>query len=121
MALRMGSLGLFSAALFVFGGCQPKPAPPLRVAAAADLARAFEELRPLFEAETGLPLTVTLGSTGLLARQITQGAPFDLFAAADKSYVDQVVAAGACDGATERRYARGRLVIWVRGSSGGAP
>jgi molybdate transport system substrate-binding protein len=101
-------------------GCKAKPVVPLRVAAAADLAHAFDELRPAFEAQTPGALTVTLGSTGLLARQIIQGAPFDLFLAANSSYVEQVVKAGACDGATEHSYARGRLVIWVKGSDGAA-
>src|SRR5450755_3366956 len=100
-------------------GCKAKPVVPLRVAAAADLAHAFDEIRPAFVAQTPGELTVTLGSTGLLARQIIQGAPFDLFLAANSSYVEQVVKAGACDGATERSYARGRLVVWVKGSDGG--
>jgi molybdate transport system substrate-binding protein len=107
--------------LFAFGfGCKAKPAAPLRVAAAADLAHAFDEIRPAFVAQTSGELTVTLGSTGLLARQITEGAPFDLFLAANSAYVDQVVKAGACDGATAHSYARGRLVIWVKGSEGAA-
>jgi molybdate transport system substrate-binding protein len=101
-------------------GCKAKPVVPLRVAAAADLAHAFDEIRPAFVAQTPGELTVTLGSTGLLARQIIQGAPFDLFLAANSSYVEQVVKAGACDGATEHSYARGRLVIWVKGSDGAA-
>jgi len=63
---------------FVFG-CKAKPPTPLRVAAAADLAHAFDELRPAFTAQTPSDITVTIGSSGLLAKQITQGAPFDLF------------------------------------------
>ncbi|HEX2671941.1 MAG TPA: molybdate ABC transporter substrate-binding protein, partial [Polyangiaceae bacterium] len=52
------------------------------------------------------------------ARQLEQGAPFDLFLAANVSYVDQVVKAGVCDGNTVASYARGRLVIWVTGPGG---
>ena len=104
--------------LLLVPACKPKPVAPMRVAAAADLAHAFDEIRPAFTAQTPGEVTVTLGSTGLLARQITQGAPFDLFMAANSSYVDQVVKAGACDGATVHRYARGRLVIWVKGAEG---
>lgn len=98
--------------------CRPKPAEPLRVAAAADLAHAFTEITPAFSAQAPCDLKLTSGSTGLLARQITQGAPFDLFLAANTSYVEQVVKAGACDGATAHRYARGRLVIWAKGEGG---
>jgi molybdate transport system substrate-binding protein len=53
-----------------------------------------------------------------LAKQVEQGAPFDLFLAANVDFVDRVVKAGACDGATVERYARGRLVIWVKGADG---
>jgi molybdate transport system substrate-binding protein len=111
-----------SAALVVFlalnGGCKAKPPAPLRVAAAADLAHAFDEIRPAFVARTPSDLTVTIGASGLLAKQIMQGAPFDLFLAANTEYVEQVVKAGACDGSTTHLYARGRLVIWVNGTDG---
>jgi molybdate transport system substrate-binding protein len=87
---------------------------PIRVAAAADLTLAFEELGRAFEARTGQGVTFSFGSTGLLAKQIAQGAPFDLFAAANVSFVDDVVVAGACDGSTKAPYARGRIAIWTR-------
>jgi len=111
-------LGLLLVALPV--GCKKAPVEPLRVAAAADLAHAFAELSPAFSAQSSPPTEVklTLGATGLLARQLEQGAPFDLFLAANVSYVEQVVKAGACDGSTVESYARGRLVIWVKGTGG---
>jgi molybdate transport system substrate-binding protein len=101
-------------------GCKAPPAEPLRVAAAADLAHAFAELGPAFSAQSSTPIELKLsfGATGLLARQIKQGAPFDLFLAANISYVEQVVKAGACDAASVASYARGRLVIWVKGAGG---
>ena len=110
---------LLSLLLFA-AGCKEAPAEPLRVAAAADLAHAFAELSPAFSVTATPPteLKLTLGATGLLARQLTQGAPFDLFLAANASYVEQVVKAGACDGTTVASYARGRLVIWIKGSGG---
>jgi len=106
--------------LLVVASCKAEPPEPLRVAAAADLAHAFAELGPAFNAQSSTPsdLKLTIGSTGLLTRQITQGAPFDLFLAANVSYVDQVVKAGACDGGTVATYARGRLVIWMKGPGG---
>lgn len=101
--------------------CRSKPPEPLRVAAAADLAHAFAEITPAFRAQTPGELKLTVGSSGLLSRQIQQGAPFDLFLAANTGYVEQVVKAGACDGTTQFRYARGRLVIWVKGNTAAAP
>ncbi len=98
--------------------CKGKPPEPLHVAAAADLAHAFIEITPAFTAQTPSDLKLTIGATGLLARQIMQGAPFDLFLAANTAYVEQVVKAGACDGATQFKYGRGKIVLWVKGSDG---
>jgi molybdate transport system substrate-binding protein len=93
----------------------------ITVAAAADLTNAFEEVGKAFEAKhAGARVTFKFGSTGQLAQQIKQGAPFDVFAAANVSFVDDVVAAGACDGATKAQYARGRIVLWSK-RSGVAP
>jgi len=110
--------GALLSLVLCFASCKAAPSEPLRVAAAADLAHAFSELGPAFEAQAPADLKLTLGSTGLLARQIIQGAPFDLFLAANVGYVEQVVKAGACDGNTQKTYARGRLVIWTKGAGG---
>jgi molybdate transport system substrate-binding protein len=111
---------LLFALLLFSSSCKAPPAEPLRVAAAADLAHAFAELGPAFSELSPTPpeLKLTLGATGLLSRQLLQGAPFDLFLAANVSYVEQVVKAGACDGKSVASYARGRLVIWIKGSGG---
>jgi molybdate transport system substrate-binding protein len=90
---------------------------PLRVAAASDLAGAFDEIRAAFERSSGKKVEMTFGSTGLLAKQIAEGAPFDVFAAANISFVDDVVKAGACDAATKALYARGRIVVWTEDPS----
>lgn len=95
-------------------GCRAPAAPAVQVAAAADLARAFEEVGRDFEAQGGPPVRFTFGSTGLLARQLEQGAPFDVFAAANPSFVEEVVKAGACDATTEALYARGRIALWSK-------
>lgn len=87
---------------------------PLRVAAAADLARAFPELGSAFEARTGRHVEFQFGSSGLLAKQIEGGAPFDVFAAANRDFVDEVVRQGTCIAETARTYARGRLAFWAK-------
>jgi molybdate transport system substrate-binding protein len=87
---------------------------PIRVAAAADLAVAFKEVGAQYEAKTGRKVDFTFGSTGLLAKQLEEGAPFDVFAGANASFVDQAVKSGACDGATKAPYATGRLAIYVK-------
>jgi len=96
---------------------KPSGPPPLRVAAASDLAHAFEEIAHAFETKTGTKVQVELGASGLLAKQIELGAPYALFAAANKSYIDIVVTAGRCDGATAQLYSRGRIVLWSKAQS----
>src|SRR5690606_37575421 len=97
------------------------PAPQVYVAAAADLTHAFEELGQRYSARTGAELAFTFGSSGLLAKQIVQGAPFDLCAAANVAFVEQTVSRGACDGGTQAPYARGRIALWSREGSPLAP
>src|SRR5512147_3073757 len=83
------------------GGCRPaapKQRETLQIAAAADLTLAFEELGKLYEARTGQKVTFSFGASGALAKQLSQGAPFDLFAAANSAFVDSAVQAGACHG-----------------------
>lgn len=87
---------------------------PLRVAAAADLARAFEEVGVAFEKATGKKTTFSFGSTGLLSKQIQEGAPFDVYAAANVSYVDELIKKGSVVADTKALYARGRIVLWTK-------
>ncbi|HVY28394.1 MAG TPA: molybdate ABC transporter substrate-binding protein [Polyangiaceae bacterium] len=106
----------------LLGGCKQAATvshEPVRVAAAADLTLAFEELGGIFEARTGHKVSLSFGASGALAKQLSQGAPFDLFAAANSSFVDDAVKAGACDGATKALYARGHIVIWTRAEGPG--
>lgn len=86
----------------------------VRVAAASDLARAFTDLGKQFEAQTGTKLVFDFGSSGLLAKQIEQGAPFQLYAAANRAFAEQVVKSGKCDAATLALYSRGRVVLWSK-------
>ena len=86
------------------------------VAAASDLKFALDEILAAFRAETGIDVRVTYGSSGNFARQIEQGAPFELFLSADESYVERLAERGLTrDRGTP--YAIGRIVLFVpRGS-----
>jgi molybdate transport system substrate-binding protein len=87
------------------------------VAAASDLAPAVPALVEEAKRTKGLTLRVSVGSSGQLARQIEQGAPFDLFLSADEDYVRRLVEGGRADGATVRVYATGRLALWAKGGN----
>jgi molybdate transport system substrate-binding protein len=99
------------AALVLKTGARPQPR-ELKVAAAADLASAMGKLGPAFEKQTGIQITVALGSSGNFFAQIQNGAPFDVFLSADKSYPEKLEQAGITEGAVSP-YARGQLVLWV--------
>lgn len=113
-------------ALFSLSACDRSesnraPAEPVRVAAASDLSFAFEQIGRDFQAETGQHVSFSFASTGVLARQVRAGAPFDVFAAAHVSFVEEVTSAGACDAQTQVNYARGRLALWTRAGSSPPP
>ena len=89
----------------------------LLVAAASDLGKALPELGSDFEARTGgssgIKLVVNFGASGILAQQITHGAPFDVFLSADRRYIEQLARDGRVEAGSRRVYARGRLVLWA--------
>ncbi len=102
--------------LLAVGSLAPGPAgaadpPTLTVFAAADLAFAFRELVPRFEKAIGARVTLVLGSTGNLAQQIEHGAPADVFFAADRAFIDRLVAGRVLLGETRALYAQGRIVL----------
>jgi molybdate transport system substrate-binding protein len=89
-------------------------AEPLTVAAAASLAPILDELGEIYEDETGEVVVFSYGSTGNLAQQIRNGAPFDLFASADALRVDELIAEGLLDGDSRLAFAQGVLVlVWA--------
>lgn len=96
------------------GGGGAHAGEPLRVAAAADLAMAFAEVGAAFEKDTGKKVDFTFGSTGLLAKQIQEGAPFDVFAAANVEFADGAVQTGSCFADSKALYAKGRIVMWSK-------
>ena len=92
----------------------------LRLAVAANFRAAFEELAREFEGGHGIALSPAYGSSGLLAAQIRQGAPFDAFFSADTARPDALVSDGlAIPPVTV--YVRGRLALRTRGTSGASP
>src|SRR5690348_1404340 len=94
------------------------PAPnELTVAAAADLTPAFEELGRAFESTYKTKVVFVFGSTGLLTKQIENGAPVDLFAAASMSYIDELDQKGLIIPDSKAIYARGRITLWTPSDS----
>ncbi|MBI3652260.1 MAG: molybdate ABC transporter substrate-binding protein [Acidobacteria bacterium] len=86
----------------------------ITVAAAADLASAFTELGNLFEQQQHIKVIFSFGSTGMLAKQIEQGFPADVFAAANLAFVDDLDKQGLIFSDSKAPYATGRITLWQR-------
>ncbi len=82
------------------------------VAAAADLQFALTEVAEAFRRETGEEIKLTFGSSGNFARQIRQGAPFQVFFSANEEFVKDLAKDGFMRDAGEL-YAVGRIVLIV--------
>ena len=90
-------------------------AAPLRVAAAANLQQVFTEaLLPAFSKKTGIMVTPTYGATKVLALQVENGAPIDVFVGADTETVQKLAADKLVIANTVAPYAVGQLVVWSR-------
>jgi len=95
------------------GACAASAGEELLVSAAASLTGAFGEVEVAFEtAHPGVEVLLNIAGSSTLRQQIVEGAPVDVFASADRSNMDQVVAAGEVDGAP-RIFAVNHLQIAV--------
>lgn len=102
--------------LIIFTACRSSP-PTLTVSAASDLTPAFEELGKQFTNDTGIKVTFNFGSTGQLTQQIEQGAPVDILAAANVSFVEELERQNLILAETKTLYAQGRITLWTRSDS----
>ena len=118
------NLSIIALAFFIISlsACSAPPAntPPveLTVAAASSMQTAFSEIGVLFEQESGHKVIFVFGSSGQLAQQIENGAPYDLFAAANIDFVDSLAKKNLVLPDTILIYARGRIVLAVNKASG---
>jgi molybdate transport system substrate-binding protein len=84
----------------------------VRVAVASNFAEAMTDIAQRFEASTGHNVKLSSGSTGKHYAQIRNGAPFDLFFAADARRPDLLERAGLAKAGSRFTYAVGKLVLW---------
>jgi molybdate transport system substrate-binding protein len=83
----------------------------LKVAAAASLTDALAEIGTAYTAETGTQIVPILGSSSTLARQISEGAPVDVFLSADEASLDRLEKAGLLLAGSRRSPLSNTLVI----------
>lgn len=82
------------------------------VAVAANFTQPAEEIAAAFTAATGDSIVLSFGATGALYAQITQGAPFTVFLAADDVRPTTAVAEGFGVDGTVFTYAIGKSVLY---------
>jgi len=94
----------------------------VRVAAAADLTFALPEISALVkEIDPTIDVAPAFGSSGQFLQQIVNGAPFDLFLSADRTFPQEVANRGLADPAEIFEYGVGRLVVWTTRPEFGTP
>jgi len=107
--LRPAALGL---------ACQlwmtPCAAGEVVVAVAANFTAAMQKLAPQFEQQTGHKAVASYGSTGKLATQIQNGAPFEVLLAADDETPAKLERSTHAVTGSRFAYAVGQLVLWSR-------
>ena len=84
----------------------------VRIAVASNFLIPVQGLAKSFEEQTGHSVTVSAGSTGKLYAQIVNGAPFDIFLAANSREPQRLEASGLTVAGSRFTYALGKLVLW---------
>jgi len=95
-----------------FGAHAAEIGAQITVAVASNFLAAETELARAFETRTGHRVITSSGSTGKLFAQIVQGAPFDIFLAADTARPRKLVELGLAPESGLSVYATGRLALW---------
>ncbi len=85
-----------------------------RAAVAANFGLAARDIAAAFEGATGHRAVLSFGSTGQLFAQIAQGAPHEVFLAADRERPRRAVEEGYAVPGTRFTYAVGRLALYAR-------
>ena len=82
---------------------------PLRIAVAANFRGTLEQLNQPYQRKSGQQILLSSASTGVLASQVSHGAPFDLFFSADSETPKKLLASGI--GTSSACYALGQMSV----------
>jgi len=100
--------------LIVFCGCSRQTNPnELIIAAATNLQYALKEIGDNFSRINEISLIFVWSSTGSLANQIPNGAPYDLFFSANKSMIEPLVSQGFFLDEHTVTFAAGHIAIGI--------
>ncbi len=84
----------------------------LIIAVASNFRAAAEEIAVEFTSATRIPVRISTGSTGMLFAQIVNGAPYDVFLAADAKRPQLLENDALAVSGSRVSYATGSLVLW---------
>lgn len=84
------------------------------VAVAGNFFKPIKVLAAEFEAKSGHKVNLSVGATGKLYAQISNGAPFEVFFAADQRRPTKLVADKLAVKESQFTYAQGQLVLWSK-------
>lgn len=87
------------------------------ISAAISLRAALEKAQPHLEKESGEKVSFNFGASGILAGQVQQGAPIDLFISADRATIERLVAARAAE---RVQVVAGNVLVLVEGKNSAA-
>ena len=105
-------------AVFVAGSvCGVARAGELTVFAAASLSDALKEIAVIYQKQSGDRVVFNFGASSVLARQIEEGAPADIFFSADEAKMDGLEKLGLILKETRRSRLSNSLVIVVAADS----
>lgn len=89
----------------------------VQVAVAANFTAPMKQIATDFEKDTGHQAVLSFGSTGKFYTQIREGAPFEVFLAADDETPARIEKEGGAVAGTRATYAIGKLVLWSKDAS----
>jgi len=99
-------------ALLFWAIIKPVAAGEVNAAVAANFTAPAEQIVALFQKESGHTVKLSFGSSGKFTAQIKEGAPFDVFLAADEKTPRILEEAGLVVANSRFIYALGKLVLW---------
>lgn len=89
----------------------------LTIAVASNFQRAAKSMAAEFSESTRIPVRISAGSTGKLYAQIVNGAPYDIFLAADSARPKRLEDDGIAVPGSRLTYAVGSLLLWSADST----
>lgn len=84
----------------------------VKIAVAGNFFRPLQALAKEFEYQSGDSVLISVGSTGKLYAQISNGAPFDVFLSADQIRAGKLISDNLAIKGSQYTYAKGKLVLW---------